>query len=175
MVKPDMAGPDTANRPELNINKSKTKKSITQQSNTQSFIPPAPTTPPSAPAVPVEGMKEVYEKREQIREQIEYDLIADFGNRVQLYEFVEIMLEVALSRHPTMKIGRDAEYPTALVQQRFEQITSEHIQKVLDGIRENTSRVRNTRAYLLAALFNAPATTDNHYTMLVNHDMNAGG
>ena len=120
-------------------------------------------------------MKEVYEKREQIREQIEYDLIADFGNRVQLDEFVEIMLEVALSRSPTMKIGRDAEYPTALVQQRFEQITSEHIQKVLDGIRENTSRVRNTRAYLLAALFNAPATTDNHYTMLVNHDMNTSG
>ena len=175
MVKPDMAGPDTANRPELNINKSKSKKSITQRSNTQSFIPPAPAAPPIPPAAPVEGMKEVYEKREEIREQIEYDLIADYGNRVQIDEFVEIMLDVALSRNPTMKIGRDAEYPTALVQQRFEQITSEHIQKVLDGIRENTSRVHNTRAYLLAALFNAPATTDNHYTMLVNHDMNASG
>ena len=79
------------------------------------------------------------------------------------------MLEVALSKSPTMKIGRDAEYPTAFVQQRFEQITSAHIEKVLDGISENT------RAYLLAALFNAPSTMDNHYTMLVNHDMNTGG
>ena len=120
-------------------------------------------------------MKEVYEKREEIREQIEYDLIADLTNREQLNEFVEIMLEVALSRSPTMKIGRDAEYPTAFVQQRFEQLTSEHIRKVLDGISENTTRVWNTRAYLLAALFNAPATTDNHYTMLVNHDMSSGG
>ena len=169
---PDMVDPDTENRPELNIKKSKTKRSITQRSKTHSFPPPAP---PKTPAVPVEGMKEILEKRAEIEEQIEYDLIADQCNREQLNEFVEIMLEVALSKSPTMKIGRDAEYPTAYVQHRFEQLTSAHIEKVLDGIRENTTRVWNTRAYLLAALFNAPSTTDNHYTMLVNHDMSTGG
>ena len=172
MVQPDMAAPDMGNRPELNIKKSKTKKSITQRSKTHSFSPPAP---PKTPAAPVEGMKEILEKRAEIEEQIEYDLIADQCNREQLNEFVEIMLEVALSKSPTMKIGRDAEYPTAYVQHRFEQLTSAHIEKVLDGIRENTTRVWNTRAYLLAALFNAPSTTDNHYTMLVNHDMSTGG
>ena len=169
---PDMVQPDMENRPELNIKKSKTKKSITQRSNTHSFPPSAP---PKAPAAPVEGMKEILEKRAEIEDQIEYDLIANQCNREQLNEFVEIMLEVALSKSPTMKIGRDAEYPTAFVQQRFEQITSAHIEKVLDGISENTTRVWNTRAYLLAALFNAPSTMDNHYTMLVNHDMNTGG
>ncbi|MEY8232438.1 DUF6017 domain-containing protein [Oscillospiraceae bacterium 50-16] len=169
---PDMVDPDTENRPELNIKKSKTKRSITQRSKTHSFSPPAP---PKTPAAPVEGMKEILEKRAEIEEQIEYDLIADQCNREQLNEFVEIMLEVALSKSPTMKIGRDAEYPTAYVQHRFEQLTSAHIEKVLDGIRENTTRVWNTRAYLLAALFNAPSTTDNHYTMLVNHDMSTGG
>ncbi len=169
---PDMVQPDMENRPELNIKKSKTKRSITQRSKTHSFSPPAP---PKTPAVPVEGMKEILEKRAEIEEQIEYDLIADQCNREQLNEFVEIMLEVALSKSPTMKIGRDAEYPTAYVQHRFEQLTSAHIEKVLDGIRENTTRVWNTRAYLLAALFNAPSTTDNHYTMLVNHDMSTGG
>ena len=172
MVQPDMAAPDMGNRPELNIKKSKTKKSITQRSKTHSFPPSAP---PKAPAAPVEGMKEILEKRAEIEDQIEYDLIANQCNWEQLNEFVEIMLEVALSKSPTMKIGRDAEYPTAFVQQRFEQITSAHIEKVLDGISENTTRVRNTRAYLLAALFNAPSTMDNHYTMLVNHDMNTGG
>ena len=169
---PDMVDPDTENRPELNIKKSKTQRSITQRSKTHSFSPPAP---PKTPAAPVEGMKEILEKRAEIEEQIEYDLIADQCNREQLNEFVEIMLEVALSKSPTMKIGRDAEYPTAYVQHRFEQLTSAHIEKVLDGIRENTTRVWNTRAYLLAALFNAPSTTDNHYTMLVNHDMSTGG
>ena len=104
-------------------------------------------------------------ERERIRAQIEYDRIINVENREQVDEFVEIMLEVALSKSPTMKIGRDAEYPTAYVQHRFEQLTSAHIEKVLDGIRENTTRVWNTRAYLLAALFDAPASKDNYYTM----------
>ena len=168
--KPDVVEPDAENRPELNIKKSRIKKSNTLGSNIHSILPPSPPTP--APAA--EGMNEVYEKRNEIREQIEYDLITSPTNREQVDEFVEIMLEVALAKSPTMKIGRNAEYPTALVQQRFELINSSHIEKVLDAIRENTTRVWNTRAYLLAALFNAPSTTDNHYTMLVNHDMNGG-
>lgn len=175
VVEPDMADPSAEKPALLNTKKSNTKKSNTQRPNTHSFPSPTPSEPPVQPAAPVEGMKEIFEKREDIKTQIEYDLIADFSNREQLNEFVEIMLEVALSRSPTMKIGRDAEYPTAFVQQRFEQLNAEHIRKVLDGIRENTTRVWNTRAYLLAALFNAPATTDNHYTMLVNHDMSNGG
>ena len=175
VVEPDVADPSAENPALLNTKKSNTKKTNTQRPNTHSFPPPAPSAPLAAPVAPVEGMKEIFERREDIKAQIEYDLIADFSNQTQLDEFVEIMLEVALSRSPTMKIGRDAEYPTAFVQQRFEQLNSEHIRKVLDGIQENTTRVWNTRAYLLAALFNAPATTDNHYTMLVNHDMSNGG
>ena len=65
---------------------------------------------------------------------------------------------------------RDAEYPASYVQDRFRKLTGEHIRQVLEGIGENTTRVYNTRAYLLAALFNAVSTMDNHYAMLVNHD-----
>lgn len=168
MVDPDMDAPHTENRAQLNINQSITQKSNTQRSNTHSFPPSTP------PAQPVEGMKEIFERRDEIRAQIEYDFLATPSNRAQLDEFVEIMLEVALARAPTMKIGRDAEYPTAFVQQRFQQITATHIEKVLDGIQENTTRVWNTRAYLLATLFNAPSTMDNHYTMQVNHDLYNG-
>ena len=166
---PDMDAPHTENTAQLNINQSKTQKSNTQRFNTHSFPPPAPS------AGPAEGMKEILEKREEIQTQIEYSLIADTSNQAQIDEFVEIMLEVALSRTPTMKIGRDMEYPTAYVQQRFDQITSAHIETLLESIQANTTRVWNTRAYLLAALFNAPATMDNHYTMLVNHDLNHSG
>lgn len=161
LVEPDMGGPSTEKPAELNTKRSNTQKSNTHLSSTHSFVLSAPAA---------EGMTEVYEKRKEIREQIEYDLICTPVNRTQVDEFVEIMLEVAMTRSPTIKIGRDAEYPTAFVQQRFEQITSSHIEKVLDGISENTTRVWNTKAYLLAALFNAPSSTDNHYTMLVNHD-----
>ena len=163
-VKPDTVQPDTENRAELNKDISSKEKTSTDLSITHSF-------PPSRANAPVEGRMEVSEEREQIREQIDYGQVVTPSNREQVNEFVEIMLEVALTRSPTVKIGRDAEYPTAFVQQRFEQLNSEHIRKVLDGIAENTTRVKNTRAYILAALFNAPSTIDNHYTMLVNHDL----
>ena len=52
--------------------------------------------------------------------------------------------------------------------QRLKEVA--HIEKVMDGIRENTTRVWNTKAYLMAALFNSVSTIDNHYAMLVNHD-----
>ena len=159
---PDMVEPDTEMSAESNIKRSSKNQPITHRVNTHSFLLPLPSA---------EGMTDVYEKREEIREQIEYDLICTPANRTQVDEFVEIMLEVAMTRSPTIKIGRNAEYPAALVRQRFEQITSSHIEKVLDGISENTTRVRNTKAYLLAALFNAPSSTDNHYTMQVNCEL----
>lgn len=164
--KPEQAEPVLGNPAQLN-----TKKSNTQKQNTFSINP---SFIPSGDAPAADGLTDGWDKRAEILEQIEYGCICDRFNRVQLDELVEIMLEVAMNRSPTIRIGRDAEYPTAYVQQRFEQITSSHIEKVLDGIRENTTRVWNTKAYLMAALFNSVSTLDNHYTMLVNHDMYGG-
>ena len=160
---PDTEAPDTDNPAQLNTKKSNTQKSNTDLSSTHSFFLPA-----------ADGMTDGFEKKAEIREQIEYDILCQQYNRMQLDELVEIMLEVAMNRSPTVKIGRDAEYPTGFVQQRFEKITSMHIEKVMDGIRENTTRVWNTKAYLMAALFNSVSTIDNHYAMLVNHDFHGG-
>ena len=160
---PDTEAPDTDNPAQLNTKKSNTQKSNTDLSSTHSFFLPA-----------ADGMTDGFEKKAEIREQIEYDILCQQYDRMQLDELVEIMLEVAMNRSPTVKIGRDAEYPTGFVQQRFEKITSMHIEKIMDGIRENTTRVWNTKAYLMAALFNSVSTIDNHYAMLVNHDFHGG-
>lgn len=146
----------------LNTKKSKTQKQNTDRSNTQSFLPSeVPETDR-----PTDGQT----LRAEIQDQIEYDYIISPANRAQVDELVEIMVEVAMNRSRTIKIGRDAEYPASYVQNRFRKLTGEHIRKVLEGIGENTTRVYNTKAYLLAALFNAVSTMDNHYAMLVNHD-----
>ena len=134
---PDTEAPDTDNPAQLNTKKSNTQKSNTDLSSTHSFFLPA-----------ADGMTDGFEKKAEIREQIEYDILCQQYDRMQLDELVEIMLEVAMNRSPTVKIGRDAEYPTGFVQQRFEKITSMHIEKVMDGIRENTTRVWNTKAYV---------------------------
>ena len=162
---PDMEQPDTDNPAQLNTKKSNTKQSNTNLSSTHSFFPSAPEP---------DGLTDGLDKRAELREQIEYDILCQQYDRMQLDELVEIMLEVSMNRSPTIRIGRDAEYPTGFVQQRFEKITSMHIEKVMDGIRENTTRVWNTKAYLMAALFNSVSTIDNHYAMLVNHDFHSG-
>ena len=109
-------------------------------------------------------------EREKIREQIEYKIMRDRYGQEQIDELVEIMLEVAMNRSPTIRIGREAEYATAYVQDRLSRITAMHIERVCDGIRDNHTQVRNTKAYLLAALFNAVSTLDSYYTMQANSD-----
>ena len=52
---------------------------------------------------------------------------------------------------------------------------SSHIEYVLDRMRENTTYVRNIKKYLLATLYNAPATIDSYYASLVNHDLYGSG
>ena len=168
MVLPDAAAPEPENPGELNNKKPNTKKSNTQVFNTQSFTPPAPSRGDE------DGTTDGLTEKREIRDQIEYESLLEEYSREQVDELVELMLEVQMNRGKSIRLGRDAEFPTAFVQHRFSQIGRDHIEKVLDGIKENTTEVKNTKAYLLSALFNSVSTLDNHYTMRVNHDLYGG-
>ena len=89
---PDTEAPDTDNPAQLNTKKSNTQKSNTDLSSTHSFFLPA-----------ADGMTDGFEKKAEIREQIEYDILCQQYDRMQLDELVEIMLEVAMNRSPTVK------------------------------------------------------------------------
>ena len=158
---PELGKPHTENPAQLSIQEVNKQESITGQSNTHSFFPAG---------APAEGQKDALDEREKIKHQIEYDWLREQFRAEPIDELVEIMLEVAMNRSPTIRIGRDAEYPTSYVQDRFSRITSMHIERVCDGIRDNHTQVRNTKAYLLASLFNAVSTLDSYYTMQANSD-----
>ena len=162
---PEQEEPEQENPAQLNIQESITEKSITDLSSKDSFFPSGALLE-NRQAPLTDGRTE----RERIREQIEYEIMRDRYSREQIDELVEIMLEVSMNRSPTIRIGRDSEYATAYVQDRFSRITSMHIERVCDGIRDNHTQVRNTKAYLLAALFNAVSTLDSYYTMQANSD-----
>lgn len=181
---PDVDRPSAKKPAELNTNAENTQRENTNRvntdvSNTHSFdhsVENAEQQDENIKAAgTTDGKTEIQTLREDIKNQIGYAYIANAGNRQQLDELVELILEVALTKSPVVKLGRDMEYPTAYVQERFAKIGQLHIEKVLAGIAENTTQVKNTRAYLLAALFNAPSTLDNHYAMQVNHDMALDG
>lgn len=163
---PEQAIPEQDNPAQLNIQESITEKSNTDLSSKDSFFPSTGAVPVNRQAPLTDGRTE----RERIREQIEYEIMLERYSREQIDELVEIMLEVSMNRSPTIRIGREAEYATAYVQDRFSRITSMHIERVCDGIRDNHTQVRNTKAYLLAALFNAVSTLDSYYTMQANSD-----
>ena len=38
-------------------------------------------------------------------------------------------------------------------------------------MKNNTTKIRNIKGYLLTAIFNAPATIDSFYRAEVNHDL----
>ena len=136
-------------------------KNKTDMSHTDPFLPSA--------YVPEEGGDGMNE-REKIKKQIEYDCLRLRYRGEQLDELVEIILEVMMNRSPTIRIGRDAEYPTVFVKERLSKLNSMHIERVMDGIADNRTQVRNTRAYLLATLFNSVSTIDSYNTMQYNFD-----
>ena len=82
----------------------------------------------------------------------------------------ELILETVLSQKDKIYIAKDC-YPAELVKSRFLKLDFGHIEYILTCMKDNTAKVRNIKKYMLAALFNAPATIGNYYQAEVNHDM----
>ena len=101
------------------------------------------------------------------RRQLGYD--ADI-----LDEIVDIMVDTVCSTKPMIRIGGQ-DFPLEVVKSRLLKLNSEHISYVVSSLKSNTTKVRNIRAYLLTALYNAPTTISSYYTALVNHDLYGGG
>ena len=175
---PDMVKPDTEKPAELNIEKSNTEKTITYGSSTDSipFRETAAARPPEQKGRDAMSVTEIENYRELILENIEYDCLKQ---RYPLYlddlnEIVELLVETVCAKRKTTRIS-GADFPHEIVRSRFLKLDSSHIEFVMDCLQKNTTQVRNMKQYLLAVLFNAPTTMNNHFTSLVNHDMHAGG
>lgn len=110
---------------------------------------------------------------ELIQENIEYDCF-DKWEQEKVDELVEIMLDVMCSTKSTIRVNGE-EVPKEVVKSRFLKLTHEHIEYVLFALNQNTSDVKNIKAYLITALYNAPATKDAFFGSLVNHDMYGSG
>lgn len=102
-----------------------------------------------------------------IRDNIEYVYQTE---KEKIDELVSIMLDVICSTNKTVRVNGE-DMPQEVVKNRFLKLDSSHIDYVLTVLKKNTSEVRNIRAYLITALYNAPTTIDSYYTAWVNHDM----
>ncbi len=175
---PAQAEPIQENTAQLNTNKSNIKELNTDISNTYPIKSyqkePEPTKAAQLPKEKSDriGYDEVETYRQIIKENIDYDVLSVNLNRdaAMLDEIVDLMTETVCTQKSSLVIAGDT-YPAAIVKSKLLKLTSEHIEYVIDCMRENTSDIRNIKKYLLAALFNAPSTIDSYYTTKVHHDM----
>ena len=175
---PVLGDPEQENPTQLNTKESSKDKSKKDLSSTEGSNPiqSSPQTPAGGNRAGRDWMRERENYRELILENIEYDYLCrdDRLDRDMLNELVELMVDTVCSRRETIRIAGD-DYPAEVVKSRFLKLNSSHIEYVLDRMRENTTYVRNIKKYLLAALYNAPATIDSYYASLVNHDLYGSG
>ena len=88
----------------------------------------------------------------------------------RLENILELVVETVCSKRQIIRIGGD-DRPIEVVKSRFMKLDSEHIRYVLDCFKENTTKIRNIRQYMLASLYNAPTTIESYFDALVRHDM----
>ena len=181
--KPTLENPTQLNKDIQRTDLPKKEKSNTDLSSTHSIpiLSPNPSpcgeaaTPPERKGTEAAAQSAVDIYREIIKDNIDYHILKQDmkfdGDRLD--EIVDLMLETVCTARKRVRIAGD-DYPAELVKSKFMKLDGEHIRFVLDCMRENTTKIRNIKQYLKAALFNAPSTIGNYYTSLVAHDMASG-
>ena len=166
--------PTLENPTQLSTESTKKRKRQSKDSSITDSIP-FPSGFPESPAQKRTEMKGSFESyRELILENIDYDVLASdpHVDREQLDEIVDLVQETVCSTRSRIRIsGNDC--PAEVVRSKLLKLNGEHIRFVMDCLKQNTTRIRNIRQYLLTALFNAPSTMNSYYTALVAHDMAA--
>ena len=90
-----------------------------------------------------------------IHENIDYD---NFADKAKADEVVNIMLDVMCSQKGTVRVNGE-ELPVEQVRKRFLELKKAHVEHALNALESNN--VRNIRAYLITALYNAPNAVYN--------------
>ena len=107
-----------------------------------------------------------------VKETIDYESleITHHDDMRQVDEVVNLIVETVMCKNDKILIASNW-YPASLVKKKFLMLTYSHIEYVLHCMSGNTTKVKNIKKYLLAALFNAPSTMNGYYQAEVNHDM----
>ncbi|MFG6393735.1 MAG: replication initiator protein A [Lachnospiraceae bacterium] len=119
-----------------------------------------------------EGLDEKTEAyTEIIKKNIEYDFFMEHGTDKELYnELFEIIREVVCVDRETIRVGGNT-YPYNLVKSRFLKLDSLHLGYVINCMKNTTTKIKNIKAYIITALYNATCTINHYYQQKVQHDM----
>lgn len=128
-----------------------------------------PSISPISPRVATDMEMDRYEKREEIKANIDYPHLQRQCPYDDVESLLELIVDVVCSTASTMRIGGEM-LPVETVKRRFMQLDSSHIEYVIDSMKNTTTKINNIRAYLLTTLYNAPVTIGPYYSAAVRHD-----
>ena len=170
--KPTLDKPTLENPTQLNKDISSKEKQITDISNP---IPSVPSRKSRRKGLDEDAIEKRAQYRALVLSSIDFDvLLSDESlDQERLSEFVELIIDTVCSNRKTIRIAGD-DFPADVVRSRFLKLDSECIRYVLHCMEENTSSIRNIKQYMLAALYNAPATVNSYWAVRANHDMKEG-
>ena len=175
LVNPAKDAPVQANPTQLNIDITSTEESNSDLSSIDS-IPSGDTRPSVLAALDAKRRETEYRDmnlyREIIKENIEYDILLENlpYNHDQINEMVELIVETVCSTKKYIRVA-GSDFPAEVVRSRLMKLNASHIEFVISCLKENTTKVRNIKQYLLTTLYNAPTTIDSYYSALVQHDL----
>ena len=174
-VKPTKDRPTQENPTQLNIDKTITEESNTDLSSIDSIL--SGGYRPSVLAALDEKRREteyrdIEQYRNLIMDNIEYDILLENNpyDREQLAEILELLVDTVCSTKKYIRVA-GSDYPAEVVRSRLLKLNAHHIEFVISCFKENTTKVRNVKQYLLTSLYNAPVTINSYYTALVQHDL----
>jgi len=126
-----------------------------------------------------DGFDEMDTYKQVINERICYDsLMFDYedpdcrfpGTAESLKEIRDIMVECVCSKRKTIRV-RGEDIPQERVSAVMLNLNSSHIQYVMECMQENSTNIKNIRAYLITALYNAPQTMSSYYAAKANNTL----
>lgn len=107
---------------------------------------------------------------EDLKEQVDFETFNEVKKKE--IEPLLMLMEEVFNMKPgqTLRINQ-TEIECSKVQERFKSFDIFTIEYVLGTLADNKNRVKNTRSYMLTALFNAPTTQNYYFQNWVQHDM----
>lgn len=121
-----------------------------------------------------DGEVNYYAYRDLIRENIDYSTLCKSHPTDEVDGIVTLMTDTVCKSRRNIIIGKDL-MPAAVVRSRLLSLDYSHIEYVLECMGKNTTKVKNIKQYLLAALYNAPVTIGHYYAAEANYDLYGSG
>lgn len=100
---------------------------------------------------------------EQIRTQIEYDILCRSYDRRLLDDLVGVMVEAMVARTETITVSKTTVLPTDYIRDCISRITPLHVEQIMNKLDDTKPIITNARGYLLTALINAANTMSMTY------------